>query len=54
MRGELVPAPFRGRLVGPDLALALGAVSAEDAEAIQGLALRLKRMLRALLGRNAG
>jgi four helix bundle protein len=34
-----------------DLALALGAVSAKDAEAIQALALRLKRMLRALLGR---
>ncbi len=34
-----------------DLALALGAVSPEDAEAIQALALRLKRMLRALLCR---
>jgi hypothetical protein len=31
------------------LALALGAVSPADAEAIQALALRLKRMLRALL-----
>ena len=37
-----------------DLALALGAVSREDAEAIQALALRLKRMLRALLCRAAG
>ena len=36
-----------------DLALALGAVSPEDAEAIQALALRLKRMLRALLTRTA-
>jgi four helix bundle protein len=33
-----------------DLALAIGAVSREHAEAIQALALRLKRMLRALLG----
>jgi four helix bundle protein len=32
-----------------DLALAIGAVNAEDAEAIQALALRFKRMLRALL-----
>jgi four helix bundle protein len=32
-----------------DLALAIGAVSRDDAEAIQALALRLKRMLRALL-----
>ncbi len=32
-----------------DLALAIGAVTAEDAEAIQALAVRLKRMLRALL-----
>jgi four helix bundle protein len=32
-----------------DLALALGAVTPENAEAIQALALRLKRMLRALL-----
>ena len=31
-----------------DLALAIGAVEAAHAEAIQGLALRLKRMLRAL------
>ena len=36
-----------------DLALALGAVSPEDAEAIQALAVRLKRMLRALLCRSA-
>ena len=34
-----------------DLALALGAVGADDAAAIQVLALRLKRMLRALLSR---
>ncbi len=34
-----------------DLALALGAVSPEDAQAIQALALRLKRMLRALICR---
>ena len=34
-----------------DLALAIGAVSPEDAEAIQALALRVKRMLRALLMR---
>jgi hypothetical protein len=34
-----------------DLALAIGAVSREDAEAIQALALRLKRMLRALVTR---
>jgi four helix bundle protein len=34
-----------------DLALAIGAVTREDAEAIQALAVRLKRMLRALLGR---
>ena len=33
-----------------DLARVLGAVGAEDAEAIQALALRAKRMLRALLG----
>jgi hypothetical protein len=33
-----------------DLALALGAVSPQDAEAIQSLAFRLKHMLRALLG----
>ena len=32
-----------------DLALVLGAVAAEDASAIQALALRFKRMLRALL-----
>ena len=31
-----------------DLAEAIGAVSTEDAEAVQALALRLKRMLRAL------
>jgi four helix bundle protein len=37
-----------------DLALAIGAVSAEDAEAIQALALRLKRMLRALICRAGG
>jgi hypothetical protein len=37
-----------------DLALAIGAVSHEDAEAIPALALRLKRMLRALLCRCAG
>jgi four helix bundle protein len=36
-----------------DLALALSAVSPEDAAAIQALALRLKRMLRALLSRAA-
>jgi four helix bundle protein len=36
-----------------DLALAIGAVTPEDAEAIQALAIRLKRMLRALLGRTA-
>ena len=34
-----------------DLALAIGAVSAESAEAIQALTLRLKRMLRALICR---
>ncbi len=34
-----------------DLALALGAVSPGDAEAIQALALRLKHTLRALLAR---
>ncbi len=34
-----------------DLALAIGAATPEDAEAVQALALRLKRMLRALLGR---
>jgi four helix bundle protein len=34
-----------------DLALAIGAVSPEDAGAIQDLALRFKRMLRALLCR---
>jgi hypothetical protein len=37
-----------------DLALAIGAVSREDAEAIQALALRLKRMLRALICRAGG
>jgi four helix bundle protein len=37
-----------------DLALALGAVSPEDAEAIQALGLRLKRMLRALICRASG
>jgi four helix bundle protein len=34
-----------------DLALAIGAVSAEDAAVIQALALRLKHMLRALICR---
>jgi four helix bundle protein len=34
-----------------DLALAIGAVSPTDAEAIQALAVRLKHMLRALIGR---
>jgi len=37
-----------------DLSLAIGAVNAEDAEAIQALALRLKRMLRALIMGGAG
>src|SRR5579863_1849182 len=37
-----------------DLALAIGAVGSEDAESIQGLALRLKRMLRALICRAGG
>jgi four helix bundle protein len=36
-----------------DLALALSAVSPGDAEAIQALALRLKRMLRALICRSS-
>jgi four helix bundle protein len=37
-----------------DLALAIGAVGPEDAEAIQVLAVRLKRMLRALICRAGG
>ena len=36
-----------------DLALAIGAASPEDADAIQALALRLKRMLRALHARTS-